>query len=95
MKFQQRSSTDADGVIQRTWHQDIDGNAHHGMLSGFVEELRLEGTADQIGHLYNSAEVFLQTWERTEASRAGIAANGLQVPDGVLRPAPPEGAIAP
>lgn len=95
VQFHQPSSTDADGVIQRTWHQDIDGNAHHGMLSGFVEELRLEGTADQIGHLYNSAEVFLQTWERTEASRAGIAANGLQVPDGVLRPAPPEGAIAP
>ena len=94
--FHQPSSADADGVIQRTWHEDIDGNAHHGMLSGFVEEIRLEGTAEQIRHLYNSAEVYLQTWERTEASRAGIVANGLQMPaSAILRPAPPEGDIAP
>lgn len=93
--FHQPSSVDADGVVQRTWHEDIDGNAHHGMLSGFVEEIRLEGTPEQMRHLFNSAEVYLQTWERTEASKAAIQANGLQVPDGVLRPAPPEGEIAP
>ena len=95
MVFHQPSSVDADGVVQRTWHEDIDGNAHHGMLSGFVEEIRLEGTPEQMRHLFNSAEVYLQTWERTEASKAAIQANGLQVPDGVLRPAPPEGEIAP
>ncbi len=34
------------------------------------------------------AEVFLQTWERTEAASAAIAVNGLSVPEGMLRAAP-------
>ncbi len=86
--FEQPASRNASGEVVRTWHQDEDGNAHHGMLSGFVQEIRLDGTAEHMQHLFNSAEVYLQTWERTEAASAAIAANGLSVPDGMLRPAP-------
>lgn len=93
--FEQPSNADPDGN-GRTWHLDLDGSAHHGMLSGFVQEMNLHGTPQDMRDLFNSAEAFLQTWERTEASQAGILANGngglTVVPDGVLRAAPvPEG----
>lgn len=48
----------------RSWHTDIDGTAHYGMLAGFVEEVRLEGGETAIDALYNSAEAYLQLWER-------------------------------
>jgi hypothetical protein len=85
--FQQPEERDAQGN-GRSWSLDIDGSAHYGMLSGFVEEVRLEGTPEQLAHLFNSAEVYLQMWERTLASSAGIRSRGLQIPDGILRPAP-------
>ena len=94
--FEQPSSRDANGTVVRTWHQDIDGNAHHGMLSDFVQEIRLEGSPNQVRHLFNSAEAYLQTWQRTEAASAAINAGGLKTPEApILRPAPPIGAIAP
>jgi hypothetical protein len=72
----------------RTWHEDIDGNAHHGMLSDFVQEIVLDGEPAQITHLFNSAEAYLQTWARTEAASVAINANGLQEPGTILRAAP-------
>ncbi|MBR9812965.1 hypothetical protein GYB61_03790 [bacterium] len=87
LDFEQPATNPPEGD-GRTWHQDVHGNAHYGMLSGFVEEIRLEGRPDQIRHLYNSAEVFIQSWERTLESQQGILDNGLVQPDGVLRPAP-------
>lgn len=88
LAFNQPETRDPDGN-GRTWHQDIDGNAQYGMLSGFVEEIRLDGTPEQLRHLYNSAEVFLQTWERTNASKDAIEARGGVIdPGGILRPAP-------
>lgn len=79
----------------RTWHIGEDGSAHYGMLSDLVESLRLHGTPEQMTHLFNSAERFLQTWERTEDSQAAIAANGgVVVPADVLRPAPLAGATS-
>jgi hypothetical protein len=86
--FQQPNSLDTDGNETRNWHQDLDGNAHYGMLTDFVEEIALDGTEEQTRHLFNSAEVFLQTWERTEQSSAAIQANGLTQPVGILREAP-------
>lgn len=94
--FAQPASRDVDGVVKRTWHQDRDGNAHHGMISDWVQEIRLEGTPQDIKDLFNSAEVFLQTWQRTEASSAAIRAGGLKMPNApILRAAPPLGNIAP
>ena len=94
--FDQPVSRDADGLVAREWHQDIDGNAHHGMLSGFVQEIALEGDPADLEHLFNSAEVYLRTWKRTELSAAAIRAEGLQMPaTPILRPAPPTGDIVP
>jgi len=73
----------------RTWDITEEGSAQYGMLSDLVESLRLHGTPEQMTHLFNSAERFLQTWERTADAQAAIAANGgIVVPAGVLRPAP-------
>jgi len=73
----------------RSWHISEEGSAQYGMLSDLVRSLQLHGTAEQLRHVYNSAERFLQTWERTEDAQAAIDANGgVVVPAGVLRPAP-------
>lgn len=87
--FNRPTSTDVNGDFVRSWDEDTDGNAHYGMLADFVQEVVLDGTPDQVKHLFNSAEVFLQAWERTEASSAAIKANGLQLPaKAILRSAP-------
>lgn len=75
----------------RTWSQDLDGNAHYGMMSDFVQEMRLEGTPQDMRDLFNSAEAYLQTWERTLASQAEINRKGIVTPPGVLRAAPGPG----
>lgn len=80
LNFEQPSVATPDGTVHRTWHQDEDGHAHHGMSSSFVEEIRLDGTPENLRHLFNSAEVYLQTWEKTEAAKRGIAENGFQQP---------------
>jgi hypothetical protein len=73
----------------RTWDITTDGSAHYGMLSEFVEAMRLHGTPEQLQALFDGAERFLQTWELTEDSAAAIGANGgVVVPAGVLRRAP-------
>ena len=72
----------------RTWSLDMDGSAHYGMLSGMVEEVRQEGNAEQMRNLFDSAEHFLRTWERTLESSAAIRENGFNRPSGVLRAAP-------
>lgn len=96
VSFEQPNSKDVNGNVVRTWHEDMDGNAHHGMISDFIQEIVLDGRQDQITHLYNSAEAYLQTWQRTEAARTGIEVNGLQSPaTPILRPAPPLGPVAP
>lgn len=97
--FAQPRSSGVDGAPGRTWHEDVDGNAHYGMLSDFVKEVALDGSADQVRHLFNSAEAYLQTWQRTEAAKAEIKATGLKDPPpgapDILRPAPPIGSFAP
>ena len=88
--FKQPEERDASGA-GRTWSQDLDGNAHYGMMSDFVQEMRLEGTPQDMRDLFNSAEVYLQTWERTEAAKAAILRKGIVTPPGVLRAAPGPG----
>jgi len=39
--------------------------AHYGLVADFVEETRLEGGEEAISALYNSAEAYLQMWEKT------------------------------
>ncbi len=91
--FDQPVSRDADGNIAREWHQDVDGNAHHGMLSGFVQEIVLEGGEAPVRHLFNAAEVYLRMWEQTERSSANF--DPARVPAGILREAPGGSSTAP
>jgi len=46
------------------WHIDEVGMAHYGLVADFVEEVRLEGGQEGLDTLYNSAEAFIQMWER-------------------------------
>lgn len=86
--FAQPEERNAAGV-GRTWSLDEDGSAHYGMLSDFVQEMRLEGTPQNMQDLFNSAERYLRTWEQTQrASKAIADAGGAKTPAGILRPAP-------
>jgi hypothetical protein len=87
--FNQPSERNAAG-IGKTWSLDVDGSAHYGMLSDFVEELRQEGTATDMQDVFNAAERYLRTWESTLASQQGIKLAGkVNMPEKeILRPAP-------
>lgn len=87
LRFDQPAARDAAGN-GRTWHVDVDGNAHYGMAADTVQELRIEGSAEQMRDLYNSAEVYVQYWERTEAASAAIQRKGMVYPEGLMRAAP-------
>ena len=88
VRFDQPEERDDQGR-GRTWSLDEDGSAHYGMMSGFVREVQLEGSAQDLQDVFNSAEGFLRTWERTEQSKeAIIKAQGPATPEGVLRAAP-------
>ena len=47
------------------WHIDEVGMANYGLVADYVEEVRLEGGQEALDALYNSAEAYLQTWERS------------------------------
>ncbi len=47
------------------WHIDEVGQANYGLVADYVEEVRLEGGKEALDALYNSAEAYLQTWERS------------------------------
>ena len=46
------------------WHIDATGMSHYGLVADFVEEVRLEGGREALDALYNSAEEYVQMWER-------------------------------
>ena len=49
----------------KTWNIDEVGTAHYGMVADYVEEIRIEGGKEALDALYNSAEAYLQMWEKT------------------------------
>lgn len=86
--FKQPEEFDLAGESARKWHADVDGTAHAGMVTDNLYELQIRAIAsaqrdsvpvaqrvEHVRDLFNSAEVFLQTWEKTLASRDGILAN--------------------
>ena len=77
--FRQPEERDAAGN-GRKWSLDEDGSAHYGMLADFVEEMRKEGTAQDMQDVFNSAERYLRTWERTREAAAAIPATGALLP---------------
>lgn len=48
----------------KTWNADEVGRAHYGLVADFVEETRIEGGQEAIDALFNSAEAYLQMWEK-------------------------------
>lgn len=57
------------------WSIDEVGMAHYGMVADFVEEVRLEGGQEALEALYNSAESYVQMWERVYNRGAPTGAN--------------------
>jgi len=51
------------------WHIDEVGMAHYGLVADFVEEVRLESGEEGLTALFNSAEAFVQQWERVYGGR--------------------------
>jgi hypothetical protein len=56
------------------WHIDETGMSHYGLVADFVEEVRLEGGKEALDALYNSAEAYVQMWERAYNRNANISA---------------------
>ncbi|MES2491514.1 MAG: peptidase M19 [Pseudomonadota bacterium] len=48
----------------KNWDIDVDGTAMYGMVPDFIEETRIEGGQEAIDALYNSAEAYIQMWEK-------------------------------
>ncbi|HWY23864.1 MAG TPA: hypothetical protein VNX47_03030 [Nevskia sp.] len=48
----------------KSWNIDEVGTAHYGMIPDFVEETRIEGGQEAVDALYNSAEAYIEMWER-------------------------------
>lgn len=57
---------------ERIFNANSEGQAHYGLKADWVEELKLEGGKDALKALYDSAEVYIQMWEKTTAKRAAI-----------------------
>lgn len=66
VKFEKQTSG------ERVFDANTEGQAHYGLKADWVEELRLEGGNEALKALYNSAEVYIQMWERTTAKRTQI-----------------------
>lgn len=50
----------------KTWNPDEVGNAHYGLMADFVEQVRIEGGQEAVDALFNSAEAYLQMWEKVD-----------------------------
>lgn len=60
------SSVEASG---KEFNINVGGQYHYGLVADFVEQVRVAGGNDALTALYNSAETYLQMWERTLQSR--------------------------
>ena len=49
----------------KAWNVNEGGMYHYGLVADIVEEARIEGGAEALDALYNSAETYLQMWEQT------------------------------
>lgn len=48
----------------KSWNADEVGEPHYGMVADLVEEIRLEGGEEAVSAFYNSAEAYIQMWEK-------------------------------
>nr|MBV6631063.1 hypothetical protein [Oceanococcus sp. HetDA_MAG_MS8] len=73
-----------DGKI---WDVNEAGMYHYGLIPDLIEETRIEGGQEALDSFYNSAETYLQMWERTLDAAADARTKPVPetVPDVVLR----------
>ncbi|MDD9892989.1 MAG: hypothetical protein OXT49_05710 [Gammaproteobacteria bacterium] len=57
----------------REFDINLEGQSHYGLVADFVEQIRISGGNDALRALYNSAETYLQMWERTLESSASLS----------------------
>lgn len=50
----------------KSWNADVDGEPHYGLVADLVEEIRLEGGEEAISAFYNSAEAYIEMWEKVD-----------------------------
>ena len=60
-------SFDRQASGEKIWDYNTDGLAHYGMLADFIQDTRINHPV-VYESLMNSAEAYLQTWERAEAN---------------------------
>ncbi len=48
----------------KSWNADVDGTPHYGLMPDIVETIRLEGGEEAVSAFYNSAEAYIQMWEK-------------------------------
>lgn len=56
----------------REFNINEEGQSHYGLVADFVEQVRVTGGNDALKALFNSAETYLQMWERTLESSASL-----------------------
>jgi microsomal dipeptidase-like Zn-dependent dipeptidase len=60
-------------ALSRTYDINLDGVAHYGLLPDFFQDLSQVGiNANDMSHLFRSAETFAQTWTKAVATSAAI-----------------------
>lgn len=69
MSFDERFEIDRQVTGERVFDINTDGVAHYGLYPDFIEDMRKTGLTDEeIAPLFQSAEAYLQMWERAAAS---------------------------
>jgi microsomal dipeptidase-like Zn-dependent dipeptidase len=72
------SSFSQNMVGQRTFNYNTDGMAHIGMYPDFIADLMAQGlTPTQLTPLFQSAEAYIELWERTSRSHAEVSPTSL------------------
>lgn len=56
----------------REFNINEEGQSHYGLVADFVEQVRVTGGNEALKALFNSAETYLQMWERTLAASASL-----------------------
>jgi len=70
-------------VGERTFDYNVDGLAHVGMLPDMIQDLKVQGLTDaQLAPLFNSAEAYIQMWEKIE--RTNVAPPHIPVPPEIV-----------
>jgi microsomal dipeptidase-like Zn-dependent dipeptidase len=62
----------------RDWDINLDGIAHYGMLPDFLQDLKNIGLSTlQLQPLFNSAEDYIQMWEKAERAKVSVISGRL------------------